>query len=259
MRPAALAARICAMNRIDLDGRNAVITGGCRGIGLAVADRFVKSGATVTIWDVDVPAMKRVCAERIGWTWQQVDVASETAVDIALKASINTLGCIDILVNAAGIAGSRVLAVDCPLSEWQRVLDVNLTGTFLCSRAVVRHMRERGYGRVINLASIAGKEGNAMGAHYSAAKAGVTALTKAMAKESLEGDIRINAVAPAAIDTEFFSALPAASQSIAISRIPLGRVGTVDEVAALIAWMASEECSFTTGFTFDASGGRATY
>jgi 3-oxoacyl-[acyl-carrier protein] reductase len=247
------------MNQIDLNGRNAVITGGCRGIGLAAADRFTRSGARITIWDVDVAAMKRVCAERSDWTWHQVDVTSETAIDAALKASVLALGSIDILVNAAGIAGSRVPAVDCSLSEWQRVLDVNLTGTFLCCRAVVRHMQERGYGRVVNLASIAGKEGNATAAHYSAAKAGVTALTKALAKESLVGDIRINAVAPAAVNTELFSALPLDSQKIAMSRIPLGRAGTVDEVAALIAWMASEECSFTTGFTFDASGGRATY
>ena len=247
------------MNHIALNGRNAVVAGGCRGIGIAVADRFAKSGARIAIWDVDVPTTKRVCAERPNWTWQQVDVTRETAVDTALKATVLTLGCIDILVNAAGIAGSRAPAVDCSLSDWQRVIDVNLTGTFLCSRAVVRHMQERSYGRVVNLASIAGKEGNAMGAHYSASKAGVAALTKAMAKESLSGNIRINAVAPAAIDTEFFSSLPPDSQKIAMSRIPLGRVGRVDEVAALTAWMASEECSFTTGFTFDVSGGRATY
>ena len=203
------------MNHIDLNERNAVVTGGCRGIGLAVADRFAKSGARIAIWDVDVPTMKRVCAERPNWTWQQVDVTRETAVDTALKATVLTLGCIDILVNAAGIAGSRAPAVDCSLSDWQRVIDVNLTGT--CSRAVVRHMQERSYGRVVNLASIAGKEGNAMGAHYSASKAGVAALTKAMAKESLSGNIRINAVAPAAIDTEFFSSLPPDGQKIAMS------------------------------------------
>ena len=247
------------MNRIDLDGRTAVITGGCRGIGLAVAERMAASGAQIALWDVDVATMERVCARHAGFRAYRVDVTKEDAVAAAAAATVADCGRIDILVNAAGIAGSRIGVVDCTLAEWMRVIEVNLNGTFLCCREVVKHMRGNGYGRIVNLASIAGKEGNAMAAHYSAAKAGVISLTKSLAKETLEGDIRINAIAPAAIDTELFSALPPERQKIAVGRIPMGRAGRAEEVAAMIAWMASAECSFTTGFTFDLSGGRATY
>ena len=247
------------MNQIDLGGRTAVVTGGCSGIGLAVADRLAASGAQVSIWDRDETGMRKIADARPGIAFTRVDVTSEEDVVRAVAQTLAHLSSIDILVNAAGIGGERVKVVDCSYGEWLRVLDVNLNGTFLCCREVLKSMLQTGYGRIVNVASIAGKEGNAFAAHYSAAKAGVIALTKALAKEALEGDIRINCVAPAAIQTALFEAMPPERQKIAAGRIPLGRVGRADEVAAMIAWMASAECSFTTGFAFDLSGGRATY
>jgi 3-oxoacyl-[acyl-carrier protein] reductase len=247
------------MNRIDLEGKNAVITGGPRGIGLAAAERLAASGARVAMWDIDMAAMERVRAQHPEFLAYRVDVTSEAEVARATAESIGALGRIDILVNAAGIAGQRVTVAECSYAEWLRVIDVNLNGTFLCCREVIRHMRANGAGRIVNMSSMAGKEGNAMASHYSAAKAGVIALTKSLAKESLEGDIRINAIAPSAVETELFSGLAPERQKASLARIPLGRAGRVDEVAALIAWMASDECSFTTGFTFDLSGGRATF
>lgn len=246
------------MNRIDLEGRMAVVTGGCRGIGLAVVDRLLESGARVAVWDVDAAEMRNVGSRR-GVLTYTVDVTQEESVRDAVAATVRDLARIDVLVNAAGIAGARIPLADCSLAEWQRVLDVNLNGTFLCCREVVRHMRQTGYGRIVNVASIAGKEGNAMAGHYSAAKAAVIAFTKALAKEHLEGDIRINAIAPAAVRTALFDGMPPDRQKVAVSRIPLGRAGRAEEIAAMIAWICSEECSFTTGFAFDASGGRATY
>jgi 3-oxoacyl-[acyl-carrier protein] reductase len=245
------------MNRIDLDGRRAVVTGGCRGIGLAVVERMLASGATVTVWDVDEAELAKI-ATRPGVTTRRVDVTREQDVAQGIAAAAADAR-IDILVNAAGIAGQRVKMVDCGYAEWLRVVDVNLNGTFLCCRETLRHMQSTGYGRIVNVASIAGKEGNAFAGHYSAAKAGVIALTKALAKEALDGDIRINCVAPAAVQTALFEAMPPDRQKVAVGRIPLGRAGRPGEVAAMIAWIASEECSFTTGFAFDLSGGRATY
>jgi 3-oxoacyl-[acyl-carrier protein] reductase len=247
------------MNTIDLQGRTAVVTGGCRGIGLAVARRFLASGARVMIWDIDPRALDAAQAELPALATHRVDVTAEAGVAAAVAAALAELGRIDILVNAAGIAGARIDIVDCTLDEWRRVIDINLTGTFLCCRDVARHMRATGYGRIINLSSIAGKDGNATAGHYSASKAGVMALTKSLAKELLAGDIRVNALAPAAIETELFAGMPPEKQKVSLSRIPLGRAGRTDEAAAIIAWMASAECSFTTGFTFDLSGGRATY
>ena len=247
------------MNQIDLGGRTAVITGGCRGIGLAIADRMAASGARIAIWDMDARALQELSTRRAAFSTSRVDVADEQQVQAAVKATVADLGRIDILVNAAGIAGTRVAVADCSLEEWKRVMSVNLDGTFLCCREVVRQMRDSGYGRIVNIATIAGKEGNAMASHYSAAKAAVIALTKSLGKEMIEHDIRVNAVAPAAVDTDLFSALPADRQKVALARIPMGRAGRTDEVAAMVAWIASAECSFTTGFTFDLSGGRATY
>ena len=247
------------MNRIDLAGRTAVITGGSRGIGLAVADRMIASGARVLLWDRDEAELARVAAARSGATTRVLDVTREQDVIAAAGEALTTLGRIDILVNAAGIAGNRAAVVDCPYEEWLRVIDVNLNGTFLCCRAVLKAMRRTGYGRIINISSMAGKEGNAFVAHYSAAKAAVISLTKSLGKENLDGDIRVNAVAPSAVESELFRNLSPERRQASLARIPLGRVGRAEEVAAMVAWMASEECSFTTGFTFDLSGGRATY
>lgn len=247
------------MNRIDLEGRTAVVTGGCRGIGLAAVERLRASGAVVAIFDVDADELARVAARLAGTRVYTMDVTREADVTAAFDRAALDLGRIDIAVNAAGIAGARVLVAECSHAEWLRVIDVNLNGTFLCCREALKHMRKTGYGRIVNVASIAGKEGNTFAAHYSAAKAGVIALTKALAKESLERDIRVNCVAPAAVQTALFEGMPQDRQKAAVSRIPLGRPGRVEEVAAMIAWIASEECSFTTGFAFDLSGGRATY
>ena len=247
------------MNQIDLQGKTAIVTGGCRGIGLAAAVRLAASGARVALWDVDAAEMGRACGAHPEFRAVRVDVTNEDDVAAALRATLAQFARIDILVNAAGIAGQRVAVADCPYPEWLRVIDVNLNGTFLCCRELIRHMRANGAGRIVNLSSIAGKEGNATAAHYSAAKAGVIALTKSLAKENLDGDIRINALAPAAIATELFAGMPPDKQKASLGRIPLGRVGRAEEVAAMIAWIASDECSFTTGFTFDLSGGRATY
>jgi len=247
------------MNQIDLEGRTAVITGGGRGIGLAVADRMLASGARVALWDRDADEIRRVVAARPGTIAQVVDVTNEESVIGAVQQTMREFERIDILVNAAGIAGNRVAVVDCPLEEWLRVLDVNLNGTFLCCREVMKEMRKTAYGRIVNVSSMAGKEGNAYVAHYSAAKAGVISLTKSLAKEALEGDIRVNCIAPSAVESDLFRNLTPERRKAAVARIPLGRPGRADEVAALVAWMASEECSFTTGFTFDMSGGRATY
>ena len=247
------------MNQIDLAGRTAVVTGGCRGIGLAVVDRMVASGARVAIWDMDDAQMRRAAEARPGVVTCRVDVTREDEVAGAVARTLEAMGSVDILVNAAGIAGERLKVVDCSYREWLRVIDVNVNGTFLCCREVLKQMQRSGYGRIVNVSSIAGKEGNAFAAHYSAAKAGVIALTKALAKEAVDGDIRINCVAPAAVQTALFEALPLERQNVAASRIPMGRVGRADEIAAMIAWIASAECSFTTGFAFDLSGGRATY
>ena len=247
------------MNRIDLEGRKAVVTGGARGIGLAVADRLIASGARVALWDRDANETQRVAAERGETLAFTVDVTNEASVVAATEATVRAFGGVDILVNAAGIAGNRVAVVDCALDEWLRVVDVNLNGTFLCCREAMKQMQKAGYGRIVNVSSMAGKEGNAYVAHYSAAKAAVIALTKSLAKEALEGDIRVNCVAPSAVESDLYRNLSPERRKAALARIPLGRPGRVDEVAAMIAWMVSEECSFTTGFTFDLSGGRATY
>ena len=248
------------MNQIDLRGRKAIVTGGGGGIGLAVVERFLTSGARVSIWDFDpsiIDGAKRRFQQDLHTLL--VDVTDERAVVAGMEQTARDLGGIDILVNAAGIAGRRLAIRDCTLSEWSRVLDVNLTGTFLCCREALKYMRGTGYGRVVNVASIAGKEGNALAGHYSAAKAAVIALGKSLAKEEIDTGITVNCIAPAAVQTALFEGMPPDRQRAAAARIPMGRVGRAEEIAAMIAWICSEECSFTTGFTFDASGGRATY
>jgi 3-oxoacyl-[acyl-carrier protein] reductase len=235
------------MNRIDLDGRIALIGGGCGGIGQAVKHRFVGSGATVVTWDLAIDADDRV------------DVTDEASVAEGIDRLLASFERIDILVNAAGITGPTVPIEHYALADWRRTIDVNLTSTFLCCKAVVPAMRRQNAGRIVNLASIAGKEGNAAMTGYSAAKAGVIALTKALGKELADTDVRVNALAPAVIATELTKQMSPETYAAVMAKIPVGRPGRPEEVAAMIAWIASDECSFSTGATFDLSGGRATY
>jgi 2-dehydro-3-deoxy-L-rhamnonate dehydrogenase (NAD+) len=246
------------MNQIDLAGRGAVITGGASGIGFAIAERFIRSGAKVAIWDIDAEAANEA-ATRLRVTPLQVDVTDEASVLAAVRQSEAAVGAIDILVTSAGITGPNKTIADYPLEEWRSVLDVDLTGPFLCSKAVVPGMAARDYGRIVHIASVAGKEGNPNAGPYSAAKAGVIALTKSLGKELARTGIRVNCVTPAAVKTAMFSQMTEEHIGYMLSKIPVGRFGLVEEIAAMVAWLASEECSFSTGAVFDLSGGRATY
>jgi len=246
------------MNRIDLENRCAIVTGGARGIGLAAVERLAASGAKVAIWDLD-GGEAHTQASRLKQFSIAADVTSEASVMEAVSATKAALGAIDILVTSAGITGPNMPIEAYPAEEWRRVLDVDLTGPFLCSKAVIPHMRERDYGRIVHIASVAGKEGNPNAGAYSAAKAGVIALTKSLGKELAATGIRANCVTPAAVETGMFAQMTEAHISYMLSKIPMGRFGQVQEIAALIAWLASEECSFSTGAVFDLSGGRATY
>jgi 2-dehydro-3-deoxy-L-rhamnonate dehydrogenase (NAD+) len=247
-------------NSIDLRGRNAVVTGGAQGFGRAITERFVASGARVAIWDRDRD-LARKTAQAVGGTVTAVpcDVADPADVAKALAATTDAFGRIDILVNNAGIAGANAKVWETDVEEWRKVMRVNLDGPFICSRAVVPGMIAQNYGRIVNIASIAGKEGNPNAAHYSASKAGVIALTKSLGKELASHDIAVNAVTPAAAKTAIFDQITQAHIEFMLSKIPRNRFVTIEEVAALVAWMASEENSFTTGAVFDISGGRATY
>ena len=233
------------MNQLDFKDRTAVVTGGMQGIGAAIVKRLEASGAKVAVWDLDGP--------------ERVDVSAPDSVQNALRKTLNTHGKIDVLVNNAGIAGPTVPVVQYPVDEWERVLRVDLTGPFLCCRAVVPHMVKAKYGRVVNIASIAGKEGNPNAAAYSAAKAGVIALTKSLGKELAQTGVLVNCVTPAAAKTAIFDQISQAHIDYMLSKIPMGRFVTVDEIAALVCWLASEDCAFSTGAVFDISGGRATY
>ncbi len=245
------------MNQIDLKGRVAAITGGARGIGFAIAARFIQSGAKVALWDLSgAEASAGKLQSAIGIA---MDVTQEKSVAAAVAETERRLGPIDILVASAGVAGPTATVVDYPVAEWQKVIDIDLTGVFLCNRAVVPGMTKRNYGRIVNIASIAGKEGNPKGAAYAAAKAGVIGFTKALGKELAETGVRVNCVAPAVIKTEILDQVSEEFTRYMLSKIPMGRFGTVEEAAALVAWLASEDCSFNTGAVFDLSGGRATY
>jgi 3-oxoacyl-[acyl-carrier protein] reductase len=247
-------------NDIDLEGRCAVVTGGAQGFGRAIAERFVASGARVAIWDRDI-ALAEETAKALGAEVVAIgcDVAEPVEVASARDATVKRLGRIDILVNNAGIAGANAKTWETDLEEWRKVMRVNLDGPFICSRAVVPLMIAQDYGRIVNIASIAGKEGNPNAAHYSASKAGVIALTKSLGKELAGHDIAVNAVTPAAARTAIFEQITQAHIDFMLSKIPRNRFVTVEEVAALVAWLASAENSFTTGAVFDISGGRATY
>jgi 3-oxoacyl-[acyl-carrier protein] reductase len=245
-----------------LSGQHAVVTGGARGIGFAIAARLVTDGSDVAIWDVDEGQAGKAAAqlsERGRAEALAVDVADAASVERAARETLRRYGRVDVLVNNAGIAGPNMPVWEYPREAWQKILDIDLTGVFLCCRALVPSMRERNYGRIVNIASIAGKEGNPAAAAYSAAKAGVIALTKSLGKELAGTGVLVNCVTPAAVETDIFAQMTREHIDFMKSKIPMGRFGKVDEVAALVAWLASKDCSFSTGAVFDISGGRATY
>ncbi len=246
----------------DFANRVAVVTGGAQGIGRAVAERLIDGGAAVALWDQDMTLAKETAgalSARGKVVALGVDVSDETQVDRARAETLQALGPVDILVNNAGIAGRNATVADCPVDEWDRVMRINLRSQFLCCHAFVGDMIARNYGRIANVASIAGKEGNPTASPYSASKAGVIALTKSLAKETAGNNISVNAIAPVTADTRILEQLTQAHIDYMLSKIPRGRFVTVEEIAATVAFMVSDECSFTTGFTFDISGGRATY
>jgi 2-dehydro-3-deoxy-L-rhamnonate dehydrogenase (NAD+) len=251
---------ISRMNALDLQGRSAIVTGGAAGIGLAIAKRLGASGARVSLWDRDDAALAAARASLGGATHTaRLDVANEGDVERALAATLESVARVDILVCSAGITGPNVATWDYPLADWKAVLDINLTGVFLCNKVLVPHLRANGYGRVVNIASIAGKEGNPNASAYSASKAGVISLTKSLGKELATTGIRVNCVTPAAVKTGMFAQMTQKHIDFMLGKIPMGRFGEVDEIAALVAWLCTEECSFSTGAVFDLSGGRAVY
>ncbi len=249
-------------NRIDLSGRFAVVTGGAQGIGRAITERFLDSGAAVTIWDRDQPLAEKTARELKGRgrvTAFRCDVADYASVEQARDATLAAFGRIDILVNNAGIGGPTQTTWEYPLDAWRQVMAVNLDGPFHCCRAVVPQMIANNYGRVVNIASIAGKEGNPRAPAYSAAKAGLIALTKSLGKELASYDIAVNCITPSAANTELLKQFKDDFVQAMLAKVPRGRFVLVEEIAAMAAFCASADCSFTTGGVFDISGGRATY
>ena len=246
------------MNQIDLKGRVAVVTGAASGIGRATAKRLGADGAALELWDAAAEGLAET-ADSTGGTATVLSVADDDAVAAAAAAAAERHGRVDILVNCAGIAGDIAPVAEADPAEWRRVIEVNLTGTFLCCRAVVPRMVRSGYGRIVNIASVAGKEGNPNAAHYSASKAGVITFTRALGKEVAGSGVLVNCITPAVIDTAILGQVTEAQVKYMVERIPLGRMGRPEEVAALIAWLSSEECSFSTAAAFDLSGGRTTY
>jgi 2-dehydro-3-deoxy-L-rhamnonate dehydrogenase (NAD+) len=248
------------MNQLDFANRKAVVTGGAAGIGYAIAQRLASSGATIALWDRDPAALARAeTALGRGTLAQTVDIANADAVARAAQDAERAMGAIDVLVCSAGITGPNATTWEYPVDAWRQVIDVNLNGLFYCNRAVVPIMQKRDYGRIVNIASVAGKEGNPNAPAYSASKAGVIGLTKSLGKELAKTGIRVNCVTPAAVRTAIFDQMTQQHIDFMLSKIPMGRFGGVDEISALVCWLASEECSFSTGAVFDLSGGRATY
>lgn len=250
------------MNQFDLSGRSAIVTGAAKGIGAAIAERFLRSGAAVALWDIDGDRVTET-ADRLGThgeaTAHIVDVTDPRAIAQATERCIATSGGVDILVNNAGTVGALGKVWEQPLENWEHMLRLNLTGPFLCCQALVEHMMGRGYGRIVNIASNAGKMGIPNNAPYAAAKAGVISLTKSLAKETAATGVLVNAICPGGVDTDLFTDLAPEYKAQIVSGVPMGRLVEADEVAALAAWLASEDCSFTTGAVHDITGGRADY
>jgi len=251
-----------AMNNLDLKGRVAIITGGARGIGYAAAERMLKSGASVALWDIDAGRLEEAKAELSSLgpvSTNVVELTDEASVQKATDDVVATHGKVDILVNNAGITGGNARTWELDTEIWRRVIDVNLVGPFLTCKAVVPAMLKNGWGRIVNVASIAGKEGNPTASHYSASKAGLIGLTKSLGKELATSGILVNCITPAAAKTEIFNQMKQEHIDFMLSKIPMNRFLQVDEAAAMIAWLSSEDCAFSTGAVFDISGGRATY
>lgn len=250
------------MNRIDLEQRHAIVTGAAQGIGFAIAKRLVASGASLSLWDrdeVSLAAAVRALAAGDRVAASVINVTDDAGVRRGVRSCLDAFGKVDILVANAGIAGPNQPTWEYPVEAWREVLEINLVGVFLCCRAVLPHMLERRYGRIVNVASIAGKEGNPNASAYSAAKAGVIALTKSLGKETAESNIAVNCITPAAAKTRLFEQMTPQHIDFMLSRIPRKRFVEVEEIAAMVAWLVSRENSFTTGAVFDLSGGRATY
>ena len=257
-----MACREDDLNQIDLNNRTAVVTGGAQGIGLSIVTRLQMSGASISIWDYDRDTLQTAVQqlEKTGHvTGELVDVSEAAAVDRAVKSTIGKHQRIDILVANAGIAGPNHKTWEYPIAEWQRVINVNLLGVYYCCRAILPHMLRQDYGRIVNVASVAGKEGNPNASAYSASKAGVIALTKSLGKETAANNIAVNCITPAAARTRIFEQMSKEFVDYMLSKIPRGRFLEVNEVSAMVAWLVSEENSFTTAAVFDLSGGRATY
>jgi 2-dehydro-3-deoxy-L-rhamnonate dehydrogenase (NAD+) len=248
------------MNQLDFQGRHAVITGGATGLGYAIAQRLIQSGGSVTLWDRDeAGARQAVSALGAKATSLAVDVSVHASVQAAAQATLQQSGRIDALVNSAGITGPNTKLWEYPVNAWQQVMEVNLHGLFHCCREVVPAMRDAGYGRIVNIASVAGKDGNPNASAYSASKAAVIALTKSLGKELADTGVRVNCVTPAAVKTAMFEQMTEQHIAFMLSKIPMGRFGTPEEIAAMVGWLFTEECSFSTGAVFDLSGGRSTY
>ncbi len=245
------------MNKINLENRVAIVTGGAQGFGLAITKRFIESGARVLIWDKDKEYLNKVDLKNTQKI--EVDVSNYKSIENAFAESLTHENKIDILINNAGIAGPNFKTWDYPLEEWQKVIDIDLTGVFYCCKTIVPHFIKNNYGRIVNISSIAGKEGNPNAMPYSAAKAGVIALTKSLGKELAENNISVNCVTPAPAKTRIFDQITQEHIDYMLSKIPRNRFVLVEELASLVAWMSSQENSYTTGSTFDLSGGRATY